>query len=92
MDHQIEGGLSYTFLKISEELISNTRKGTFPYLFAMPDNGLVGLVFNGKSCSGGMADDSNHSDRVLLEPFIWIADCSDVMLLEVRHPSDVIDD
>jgi len=90
LDHQIEGRLSHAFLKISEEFISDTKKRTFPYLFTMPDNGLVRLAFDGKSCSGGMADDSNHSDRILLKSFIRITDRSDDMVLEVGDPPDVI--
>jgi hypothetical protein len=58
----------------------------------MPEDGLVGLVFNGKSGSGGMADDPNHSHRILLESFVGVADRSDDLSLQVGHPTDVVYD
>jgi hypothetical protein len=57
----------------------------------MPEDGLVGLVFNGESGSGGMADDSDYSNRVLLESFVGIADGSNDLMLEVSYSTDIVD-
>ena len=38
-----------------------------------------------------MAYDSNHSDRVLLKFFIGISDGLDDLMLEVSHPTDIVD-
>jgi len=62
------------------------------YLFAVPKDGLVGVVFNGKPGSGSMADDPNHSNRILLKFFIRVADRSDDLLPQVGHPTDVVYD
>jgi len=62
------------------------------YLFAVPEDGLVGLVFNMKPGSSGMANDPDHSNRILVKSFIGFTDRSDDLLLEVGHPADVIDD
>jgi hypothetical protein len=56
----------------------------------MSEDGLVGLVFNSESSSGGMADDSNHSDRILLESLIRIANGSNDLMLEVCHSIDIV--
>jgi hypothetical protein len=61
-------------------------------LFPMPEDSLVSLVFNGKPGSGGMADDPNHSHRILLESFVGVTDRSDDLLLQVIHPTDVVYD
>jgi hypothetical protein len=58
----------------------------------MLEYGLIGLVFNGESGSGGMADDPNHSDRILLKPFIRIANGSDEPSLKVSHSADIVYD
>jgi hypothetical protein len=58
----------------------------------MPEDGLVGLVFNGKPGSGGMTDDPNHSNRILLKSLIGVTDRSDDPLLQVGHPADVVQD
>jgi hypothetical protein len=58
----------------------------------MPEDRLVGLVFNGKSGSGGMADHPNHSDRILLKSFIRVTDRSDDLPLQVGHPADAVYD
>ena len=58
----------------------------------MPQDGFVGRVFDGKSGSGGVADDANHSNRILLKPLIGVADGPDDPPLQVRHPTDVIQD
>jgi hypothetical protein len=62
------------------------------YLFTAPEDSLVGLVFNGKPGSGGMADDPDHSGRILVKSFIGFTDRSDDLLLEVGHPADVVYD
>jgi hypothetical protein len=62
------------------------------YFSAVPEDGLVGLVFDGKPGSGSMADDPDHSNRVLLKSLIGITDRSDDLLLEVFHPADVVYD
>jgi hypothetical protein len=38
-----------------------------------------------------MADDPNHSSRVLLKSFVGIADGSNDLMFEVSHSTDVID-
>ena len=62
------------------------------YLLPMPENRLVSLAFNRETRSGGMANDPNHSDRILLESFIGVADGSNNMSLEVGHPANVVHD
>jgi hypothetical protein len=56
----------------------------------MPEDGLVGLVFDGKSGARSMADDPDHSDRILLKSFIRVTDRSDNLSIEVRHPADIV--
>jgi hypothetical protein len=58
----------------------------------MQGDGLVGLVFNRESSSSGMTDDSNHSNRILLESLIRIANGSNDVMLEVYHSTDIVDD
>jgi len=84
--------LSLALLQISKEFISNTGWGTFLYLVPILEKGLIGLIFNGKSGSGGVANDTNHPDRVLLKPFVRITDGSYHLPLEVSHTVDIIDD
>ena len=57
----------------------------------MLEDGLVGLILNGKSGPGGMADNPDHSNRVLLKSFVWIADGSNDLSLEVSNSADIID-
>jgi hypothetical protein len=52
---------------------------------------LISPVLNGESGSGGMADDSNHPNRILLKSFIGIADGSDDPMLKVNHSADIVD-
>jgi len=42
LEHQIEGGLSNALLQISDEFISNARRGTLSYFVPMLDDGLIG--------------------------------------------------
>jgi hypothetical protein len=58
----------------------------------MPEDRLVGLAFNGKPGSGGMANHPNHSDRILLKSFIRATNGSDDVSLEISRPADVIYD
>jgi hypothetical protein len=57
----------------------------------MPEDGLIGPLLNREPSSGGMTDDPNHSGRILLKSFVWIADGSNDLMFEVSHSSDVID-
>jgi hypothetical protein len=56
----------------------------------MPEDGLIRVFFNGEARSGGMADDANHSDRILLKSLVRIADGSDDPLVEVGYPANVV--
>jgi hypothetical protein len=92
LEHEVERGFRHAFFQFPEKFISKSRGRTFSYLFPMLEYGLIGLVFNGESGSGGMADDPNHSDRILLKPFIRIADGSDDPSLKVSHSADIVYD
>jgi hypothetical protein len=62
------------------------------YVAPVPEDSLIGLVFNGKPGSGGMADDADHSNRILLKSLIGMTDRSDDLSLQVGHPPDVVQD
>jgi hypothetical protein len=86
----MEGRSCRPFAEFPQEFIPKARRRTILYLFPMPEDRLVGLAFNGKSGSSGMADDPNHSDRILLKSFVGVTDGSDDLSLEVSHPADVV--
>jgi hypothetical protein len=58
----------------------------------MPEYGLVGLVFNEESGSGSMADDTNHSNRVLFKSFIRITNGPNDPSLKIGDATDIVDD
>jgi hypothetical protein len=84
-------GFCYALFQFPQEFISKPRKGTSSNLFSMMDDRLIRPAFNSESGSGGMADDSNHSDRILLKSFIGIADGSNDLMLEVSDSTDIVD-
>jgi len=92
LEHELQRRFRRTLLEFAQELISKARGRTLLYFSAVPEDSLVGLVFNGKPGSGGMADDPDHSHRVLLESFIGVTDHSDDPLFEVGHPADIVYD
>jgi hypothetical protein len=92
LKHHTQRSSRRTFLEFPQEFISKARGGTLLYFLPMPEDGLVGLVFNGEPGSGGMADHPDHSNGILVESFIGFPDRSDDPLLKVGHPPDVVYD
>jgi hypothetical protein len=92
LEHPFQGGSRRALLEFSQKFVSKARGRTLLYVTPVPEDSLVSLVFNGKPGSGGMADDTDHSNRILLESLIGITDRSDDLSLEVGHPVHIIYD
>jgi len=88
--HEVKRGSCSAFLQFSQEFVSKAGRGTLSYLFPMPENGLIRIFFNAEARSGGVTDDANHSNRILLKSFVWIADGSDDPTVKVCYPADVV--
>jgi hypothetical protein len=88
----MEGRVCRALAEFPQEFISKTRGGTSLYLFPVPEDRLVGLAFDGKPGSGGVADHPYHPGRILLKSFVRVTDGSDDVSLEVSHPTDVVYD
>src|SRR5512136_1177670 len=58
----------------------------------MPEDDLVGLVFDRESGSGSVTDDPDHPNRILLKSFIRIADRSNDTSLQVSHSAHIVYD
>ena len=91
LEHQFEGGFGHALPQVPEELIADTGRRTAPYSFPIPKNRLIRFFFNRKSCSGSMADDPDHPDRVLLKFFVRISDGANELSLEISRSSHVVD-
>jgi len=92
LKHQVKGGSCRPLLQIPDEFVPNARGGTFSYLLSIANDGLVRCLLDRKPGSGGMANDANHSNRVLLKPFIRVADGADDLSLKIGHSADIVDD
>jgi len=92
LEHQAERGLSHPFGKVTEKFVSYTRGGTGPYLFVLVNEGCRGSFFDGESGSGGMTDHPNHSDGILLKPFLGVPDRANDPISEVVHSAHTIND
>jgi hypothetical protein len=79
------------FLQVPKEFISKTRGRAFPDLFPMLEDSFVCFFFNRESDPAGVAEDPNHSNRVLEKSFVRITNCSDDAPFEVSHPAHIID-
>jgi len=92
LKHEVKRGLCHSFLQIAKKFVSKTGRRTLSNLFPVVEDGLIGLVVDRKLCSGGMANDPDHANRILMESFSRVSDGPNDPLFEIGHASYTVND